>query len=187
MGLLQYMLCRRVILAYVSGSKGKRGSFRLEGTPGDHLDQPPYQHRVNRPCSNKIAQGFVEHYLEECQEQRLHSLSHQPVAVLGCPHGEECFPYVQSPFSFYDHCFIYDHCLTDAAFSITKKNNKTRFKLAISRHITYLSFIHFYHSILGLTSDFLSPQSFSCLSTVCSPLTITNKLLCVYCIEMKNK
>jgi len=120
-------------------------------------------------------------------KNRLHSLSYRPVAVASCPHSEVYFPYVSSNFSFYDHYLIYDHCLTDVSFSITKKNNKTRFKLAISRYATYLSFIHFHHTILGLTSLSLSPYSFCCLSTVCSPLTITNNLLCVYCIEMKTK
>lgn len=69
------------MLAY---QKGKKESFRLEGTPVGHLHQPSHQHSVNRPCSDRIAQGFDENYLEKSQEQRLQGLSYQPVAVSNC-------------------------------------------------------------------------------------------------------
>lgn len=102
---------------------------------GGLLDQPPLQHSINRPCSGQIAQGFVKHYLEKCQEQRLDNLS------AACRSAWLSWWGVFSlcPVSWFIlWLLIYKHCLTAATFSITKKNSKNRSKLATYRHITYL-------------------------------------------------
>lgn len=150
---------------------------------GGLLDQSPLQHSINRPCSGQIAQGFVEHYLEKCQEQRLDNLS------AACCSAWLSWRRVFSlcPVS----CFIlwlllYKHCLPDATLSITKKNNKNRSKLTTCRHITYLLSIPSTQFLVSLLTPFFHIPSPAYLLSVL-PLTIMNKLLCVYCTEMRNK
>ena len=43
--------------------------------------------------SDQIAQGFIQLHL---RTETAYSLAGQPAPLLGCPYGEETFPYTQS-------------------------------------------------------------------------------------------